>query len=476
MPIGHCAEVVHVGMHRMPIGVAPQPQPAAIPGHAPAHSADEVHARGIVAPPSPGGAPPSPGGIIASGGGAPPSPGDVGIASGAPLPSAGAAPPSPDGTHRCIRVSQTSGCAPPRGQSSVVLHPGTQIIPIGVEAQVHIDVPDGHAPPHWLLSAQARAEPIVDASPLGGPCIVGGVDGTSAPTTDVPAPPHACKPTTSAANTEPPTRDTQRRTIMKHLRVGAVPLRRRRAARVAQRRRARRIARRADLAVSPRGIRNARRAGVAQRRATVAPMLRLRALWLVHPDADACEVIRRRFEGLPAVTVHAARFVDLPPHDAFVTAGNAYGIMTAGIDAAVVSRFGRDLMRRVQREIVGAWLGEQPVGTAFVIDSGDPWCPRLVHAPTMRIPGSIAGTDAVYRATWAAFVAMHRENARSERPIEVACLPAMGCGFGGVSFDESARQMAAAYRHALRPPTSLGDDWNLPLARERAITDRPTRD
>lgn len=194
-----------------------------------------------------------------------------------------------------------------------------------------------------------------------------------------------------------------------------------------------------------------------------------RALWIVHPEEAACEAFRARFDGLPGVTVHRARYAELPPHDAFVTAGNAYGIMTAGIDAAVVARFGPALMRSVQRHIVGAFLGEQPVGTAFVIETGDAWCPRLVHAPTMRVPGSIAGTDAVYRATWAALLAVHHENLRAERPIATLGLPAMGCGFGGVSFDESARQMAAAFRHALRPPTTLGTDWDLPLARERAI-------
>ncbi len=198
----------------------------------------------------------------------------------------------------------------------------------------------------------------------------------------------------------------------------------------------------------------------------------LRDLWIVHPDPASCEAIRARFAGLPRVTVHAGRFADLPPHDAFVTAGNSYGVMTAGIDAAVVARFGPEVMRRVQRHIVGAYLGEQPVGTAFVVETGDPWCPRLVHAPTMRLPGSIAGTDAVYRATWAALVAIHQVNVRAERPIATACLPAMGCGFGGVSFDESARQMAAAWRHALSPPTTLGDDWDLPLARERLILAR----
>jgi O-acetyl-ADP-ribose deacetylase (regulator of RNase III) len=207
----------------------------------------------------------------------------------------------------------------------------------------------------------------------------------------------------------------------------------------------------------------------AARESYTGAMLRLRELWLVHPDPAACAAISARFAGLPGVRVHEARFDALPPHDAFVTAGNSYGIMTAGIDAAVVARLGPALMDRVQRHIIGHYLGEQPVGTAFVLATGDPWCPRLVHAPTMRVPGSIAGTDAVYRATWAALLEVHRASLGDDPPIETLVLPAMGCGFGGMSFDESARQMAAAYRHALRPPTSIGQGWDLPLTRERLI-------
>lgn len=200
-------------------------------------------------------------------------------------------------------------------------------------------------------------------------------------------------------------------------------------------------------------------------------MLTLRELWIVHPEREACAAFEARFAGLPGVRVHATRFADLPAHDAFVTAGNAYGIMTAGIDAAVVAHFGESLMRHVQRHIIGHYLGEQPIGTAFLAPTGDPWCPWLVHTPTMRLPGSIAGTDAVYRATWAALLALHQHRPATddESPIEVVAMPAMGCGFGGMSFDESARQMAAAYRHALRPPTSLGTSWDLPLSRERLI-------
>ncbi len=67
----------------------------------------------------------------------------------------------------------------------------------------------------------------------------------------------------------------------------------------------------------------------------------LESVWLVHPEEAMCDGFRRRFAGLPGVRIVKARFEHLEPHDCFVTAGNAFGIMTAGIDAAVVHRSAR---------------------------------------------------------------------------------------------------------------------------------------
>ena len=194
----------------------------------------------------------------------------------------------------------------------------------------------------------------------------------------------------------------------------------------------------------------------------------LEGLWLVHPRKEMCAAFRDRFADLPNVLVLQSRFEDLPPHDCFVTAGNSFGIMTAGIDAAVVHRFGEDLMRRVQHQIMDEYFGEQPVGTAFVVSTGDAALPFLCHAPTMRVPGSIAGTDKVYTATWAALLAIMRHNRTSTHPIGVVAMPAMGTGFGGVPFDEAARQMAAACRHLLDPPFRL--DWDFVIERHKAIS------
>ncbi|MGE3804122.1 MAG: phage tail protein, partial [Gemmataceae bacterium] len=96
----------------------------------------------------------------------------------------------------------------------------------------------------------------------------------------------------------------------------------------------------------------------------------LQNLWLVHPDEEMCAAFQGRFAGLPNVRVLRARFEELEPHDCFVTAGNSFGLMTAGIDAAVVHFFGQEIMERVQQRILDRYLGEQPVGTAFIVKTG----------------------------------------------------------------------------------------------------------
>jgi O-acetyl-ADP-ribose deacetylase (regulator of RNase III) len=78
----------------------------------------------------------------------------------------------------------------------------------------------------------------------------------------------------------------------------------------------------------------------------------------------------------------------------------------------------------------------------------------------------IAGTDKVYAATWAAFLAIQAHNMSSAEKIEVVGFPAMSTGFGGMPFDEAARQMAA-YRHYLEPPHRL--DWDFVIERHKAI-------
>ncbi len=192
-------------------------------------------------------------------------------------------------------------------------------------------------------------------------------------------------------------------------------------------------------------------------------------LWLINPDAQMCKAFHERFAGVPKVRIIQARFKDLEPHDCFVTAANSFGIMNAGIDAAVVRFHGEELMKRIQHRILDEYLGEQPIGTSFIEPTGTADYPFVAHTPTMRVPGSIEGTDNVYSATWAALLAVYRHNASAEEhaPINTVVFPAMGAGFGGVAYTEVARQMSVAYKHYLEPPHHL--DWNTVAIRQKAI-------
>lgn len=191
-------------------------------------------------------------------------------------------------------------------------------------------------------------------------------------------------------------------------------------------------------------------------------------LWLIHPETEMCEAFRERFEGLPRVTVIQTLYEDLEPHDCFVTAANAFGIMNAGIDAAVIEFHGEQLMRRIQFRILNEYLGEQPIGTSFIEPTGNSDYPFVAHSPTMRVPGSIEGTDKVYSATWASLIAVYQHNSIAKnRPIKSVVFPAFGNGFGGVGCSEVARQMAVAYRHYLNPPPRM--NWDMVAKRNREI-------
>ena len=190
-------------------------------------------------------------------------------------------------------------------------------------------------------------------------------------------------------------------------------------------------------------------------------------LILVDPWSPLCGAFQGYFRGLPNVEVVQGRFEDLPAFDCFITAGNSFGQMDAGVDAAVVRFFGLHLVERVQERILQDYLGEQPVGTSLLVATDHPDHPWVAHTPTMRVPMAIDRTDYVYLALWASLLAIHRHNRSADRPIGVVACPGLGTGYGRVPPVEAARQMALAYRHFLEPPDRL--DWTVAALRQKAI-------
>jgi len=186
-------------------------------------------------------------------------------------------------------------------------------------------------------------------------------------------------------------------------------------------------------------------------------------LVIVDRGKEFCDVARWQFRSHPEVQVVCGRFEDLPSFDCVVTAGNSFGLMDAGMDLAVVRFFGRHLMERIQTQILNDFLGEQPVGTCIIISTDHVAHPFVAHAPTMRVPMNIQGTDHVYLAMWATLTAVHRHNRSTSRPIDSLACPGLGTGTGGMDSIEASLQLRLAYEHFKRPPQFI----NPSVAQER---------
>lgn len=74
-------------------------------------------------------------------------------------------------------------------------------------------------------------------------------------------------------------------------------------------------------------------------------------------------------------------FEEVAEYDCMVSPANAFGLMDGGIAAAITAFFGSQLQRRVQAHILKHYLGEQPVGTSFIIETTHPQHPFLAHTP-----------------------------------------------------------------------------------------------
>lgn len=175
------------------------------------------------------------------------------------------------------------------------------------------------------------------------------------------------------------------------------------------------------------------------------------------------EIFEWRFRELNEVECYFGKFEEVPSFDCVATAGNSFGLMDAGMDLAVVKFFDVKLMQDIQKHILEAYLGEQPVGTAFVQETRDIMHPYVIHAPTMRAPMNINGTDNVYNAMWAVMLEIRRYNLSAKRKIKHLVTTSFGTGTGGMDGLESSLQMMLAIQHYLNPPEYI----NPSLAQKR---------
>ncbi len=175
-------------------------------------------------------------------------------------------------------------------------------------------------------------------------------------------------------------------------------------------------------------------------------------LILVAHESSLYAAFQEHFNYFPNVEIVNNYFEWLTKYDCLVSPANSFGMMDGGMDAAIINFFGRSLEQSVQQRILEDYLGEQPVGTSFVIETGHQRHQFLAHTPTMRVPMNIKDTDIPYIAMRAMLLAVRQHNQNSHKKINNVACPGLGTGIGQVPPNEAARQMALAYDSFLHPP------------------------
>jgi O-acetyl-ADP-ribose deacetylase (regulator of RNase III) len=193
-------------------------------------------------------------------------------------------------------------------------------------------------------------------------------------------------------------------------------------------------------------------------------------------NEQICDGWEREFKDYEDVIVFNGPLEDIPAVDCLTAAGNGFGIMDGGMDAAMAFQF-PDVVSNVRDGVSAEFYGEMPVGTSMIVPTGDETIPWLAYTPTMRFPRPITG-EAVYDSFRAALLAVKRFNRDQmvealneldddddlddlEVPmIKSIASPGLGTNTGNVKPFLAAKMMRLAYESIIVKGPSPYEKWD----------------
>lgn len=197
-------------------------------------------------------------------------------------------------------------------------------------------------------------------------------------------------------------------------------------------------------------------------------------------EADLAEAWERFCGDLANVSIFRGSILE-SGCDAVVSPANSFGFMDGGIDLLYSRHFGWEIQRRLQAQIREHHHGELLVGTAAIVETGNPGIPFLIAAPTMRVPMILRDTVNPYLAARAVLLLIksgvfamgpHQGRPVSELVRRVA-FPGLGTGVGQVGFNTCARQVRAAIEEVALGDLTFPGTWAEAQARHQLLyTDR----
>lgn len=180
-----------------------------------------------------------------------------------------------------------------------------------------------------------------------------------------------------------------------------------------------------------------------------------------------CEAWRKEFSAYDNVDVHHGALETVPEADCIVAAGNSFGIMDGGLDAAMATQF-PEAQKNVSDSIASNFVGELPVGRSVIVATGHSTFPLMAYTPTMRFPRPIAA-EVVYDSMRAVLLAVREYNTETEidsiedddepQLIQSIAIPGLGTLSGGVGAFTGARMMRLGYESIYERRAQPYESW-----------------
>jgi O-acetyl-ADP-ribose deacetylase (regulator of RNase III) len=160
---------------------------------------------------------------------------------------------------------------------------------------------------------------------------------------------------------------------------------------------------------------------------------------LIDRNQEMVDAWKEEFKEYENVETHCGDIFEKSA-DFLVSPSNSFGFMDGGIDLAYSKKIGWHLQETLQDKIKNEFDGELLIGQSCTVDTNFEQYPKMIAAPTMRVPMYLDGTPNVYLAAKAVFLAVKRSGEDKS-----CAIPGLGTGTGHVSFALCAQKMRMAY-------------------------------
>jgi O-acetyl-ADP-ribose deacetylase (regulator of RNase III) len=166
--------------------------------------------------------------------------------------------------------------------------------------------------------------------------------------------------------------------------------------------------------------------------------------FFIDKNKEIVHEIEKNFGDLLNVQIFQGNIVQIPKADCLVCPSNSYGIMDESNIKNITYIFD-DINERVASVINNLYYGEQPVGSCFMLETGNSRYKYIAHVPTARYPKDVSQTHNAYTAFRALLTDILNHNKVSDHKIfSIACTP-FCTGTGKMDPEEALRQMRIAY-------------------------------